>query len=671
MYIKEIHINKFRHLDNIHLGPFPEPPDQSDLIVLAGPNGGGKSSILELLSYALSNSWNLNYRANRSFPANNSFEVAIAIAPEELRLIFDYIGSSQSRYTKDLLQYLENNLAYYRAYNYNSGKYQENPDFHNQIHSIVTDALRNHYNRSLGFFLRSDRYYPSGGFNRDRLFSYDQINKRDYIWDIAYNTSDVQYRDMFEFLIQQRYHYLRRLGAYYDHVNKGLISMGEEPPVDPLKPYEELLQKLFPGYHFTDKKEDVPSNLFIKLPSDEEIPFSDLSSGEKEIFFILSFFLRHNVNNAIIVIDEPELHLHPELARLLVRTMKGIMPGNQVWLATHNTEIIDEAGRDRVYYIARHPETKKSFMILGTDETREMRLLKDLFGYSGYIGIARSMVFLEGKDSSSDRKVFSSLFPNYENKIKFIPSNSSGNMPRINTAILSILESNLGWIEFYLIRDRDYLTEEFIKKYNEHAAGRIYVLQRHEIENYLLDDNIIAKVQKDIFGKPISPEEVREKFDTIVKKISVEVFRDMLAYRMNLNYRRNEDFSFGNFLNGELMLDDDGNLLTDKVEVFRKKLNDKASEINSDLISHTEKSAIDDLISKCEEELEKAVINRSDGWKSLFPGKRLLEVYSKMEGLGKYPVLQNCIIKELSMDPTRVQPELEKAISIIAEGGRF
>jgi len=48
------------------------------------------------------------------------------------------------------------------------------------------------------------------------------------------------------------------------------------------------------------------------------------------------------VSNAVIVIDEPELHLHPELARLLIRTMQSIKPGNQIWLATHNTEIIDE-----------------------------------------------------------------------------------------------------------------------------------------------------------------------------------------------------------------------------------------------------------------------------------------------------------------------------------------
>lgn len=134
---------------------------------------------------------------------------------------------------------------------------------------------------------------------------------------------------------------------------------------------------------------------------------SDLSSGEKEVFFILSFFLRHDVSNAVIVIDEPELHLHPELARLLVKTMQSIKAGNQVWLATYNPEIIDEAGRDRVIYIARDPQTFESTVIKGTDEAEAIRIMRDMFGFSGYIGIAKRMVFLEGENSSADLSALS------------------------------------------------------------------------------------------------------------------------------------------------------------------------------------------------------------------------------------------------------------------------
>src|ERR1051325_7759340 len=69
---------------------------------------------------------------------------------------------------------------------------------YNEIHNLVSRALRNKYSRALGFFLKSDRYYPSQGFNRSRLFDYGQITQRDYIWSMAFSTSDNQYKDMFE-----------------------------------------------------------------------------------------------------------------------------------------------------------------------------------------------------------------------------------------------------------------------------------------------------------------------------------------------------------------------------------------------------------------------------------------------------------------------------------------
>lgn len=668
MYIKEIRIKSFRHLENVHLGPFTKPPNQSELVVLAGPNGGGKSSVLELLGYALSQSWSLRWRLHRSFPTS-SFEIAIGVTPYERNLIQEYINSSEYTIEAEVLaQFLENGV-YYRAFKYAEGEYQKHATLYNNIHDLVTKILRNHYDRSLGFFLKSDRNYPPKKFEKNKLFEYVNITKLSHIWNMAFNTSDIQYMDMFDFLVQQRYHYFHHLGAYHHLLNTGSNVTGDVPS-DPLKPYDELLQKLFSGYKFTDANEEVPSNLFIKLPSDHVVPFIDLSSGEKEVFFILSFFLRHNVTNAVIVVDEPELHLHPEFARLLVRTMQGIKPGNQIWLATHNTEIIDEAGRDRVIYLARDIETKKSVVTLGTDETEAMRQLKNLFGYSGYIGIAKSMVFLEGIDSSSDRKMFSSLYPQAATQIKFIPSKSTEDLYRINTAILSILESQLGFAQFYLIRDRDFLTPEMIEKYKERFSDRMYVLKRYHIENYLLVDDVIAKVQTEIFSKPTDPAAVKNSLRNIAQNIFAEVLRDMVEFRLNLIYCP-QDFSLENFMQGQALLDTDGKLITEKIEEFKSHFFDKVKDINEELFSKVKPEALEAVITQCQDELKQAIIGNDAGWRSLFPGRRLLEEYAKKEGLGKPPILQNSIIKELSTTPEKVASELTGVIKTIVDGNTF
>lgn len=666
MYIHEIHIKNFRHLENLHLGPFFQPPELSDLIVLAGPNGSGKSSVLELLGYALSQAWSLGWGLRRTLQ-DFSFEVAIALTEEERQTVRQFIQESGGG-ADDVIQYLQQSGVYFRAYNYEEGKYQQSPGLYNSIHNFVLNALRNKYNRSPGFFIKSDRDYPPQGFIRERLFDYAQLTQQNYIWSMAFNTSDVQYRDIFDYLVQQRYHYFRKLGAHRHQTR--LAATGEPEPTDPLAPYDELLQRLFPGYKFADKDEDVPTNLYIQIPSGKIIPFSDLSSGEKEVFFISAFFLRHDVTSAVIVIDEPELHLHPELARRLIRTMQSIKPNNQLWLATHNAEIIDEAGRDRVIYFERDLDTWKSIVTLGTDEAEAVRKLKDLFGYSGYIGIAKSMVFLEGADSSSDRKMFSNLFPSYGNSLKFIPSNSSEHLVRLNAAILSILESNLGWMQFYLIRDRDYLTQETIEKYLTHLSGRIYVLNRHEIENYLLDEDLIAKVQSDIFNKPTDAATVNQRLRAAAKSISGEVLRDMVSFRLNMIYRP-EDFSLGKFMNGEKFMDNDGNWIEEKVDSLRHQIHTKSQAINENLSSITESTSIDGLVEECQRELQQAISEGSNEWKNIYPGKCLFEEYVKNEGLGKAIVLQNSLIKEMSITAGRTPDELNQIIQIIVEGRNF
>jgi len=414
----------------------------------------------------------------------------------------------------------------------------------------------------------------------------------------------------------------------------------------------------------------VPTNLFVELPSGDVVPFGDLSSGEKEVFFILSFFLRHDVASAVIVIDEPELHLHPQFARMLVRTMQSMRPGNQIWLATHNTEIIDEAGRDRVIYLARDPQTQKSTVTLGTDETEAMRRLKDLFGYSGYIGIAKNIVFLEGIESSSDRRMFSNLFPEYGSKLKFVPCKSSENLGRINRAILSILESTLSWVQFYLIRDRDFLTPEAIQKYVERFSERMCVLRRYHIENYLLDEGLIAKVQDDIFGKPTDPAQVREKLKAIASRMCGEVLCDMIAFRLNMIYRP-EDFSLGGLMRGQRILDNSGQYIPARIQDLKRHLITKTEAVNAELCARTDSRTLNALISRCQEEVRQAIVDDSDGWRSLFPGRRLLERYATQERLGKPPILQNSLIKELAMTPDRIAPELRQIIHTIGDGGTF
>lgn len=704
MHIDSIVIKKFRHLENERIDSLYFSENTSDIVALAGPNGSGKSSVLELLGYSLSNAYSLGWSLSRTFN-DFSFEVGMGLKQTERRVVIDSLrreieaptaalkasiqeiemkdsidentkrAQTESlqqhhdrrfKHTYDAIAYLENNDTYYRAFNYDGGEYAKNSTLHNQLHQKVTIELKDLLKRSLGFFLRADRNYPQRGFDQKKIFSFEQTQRKEHLWSIAFNTSEMQYQDMYEFLVQQRYHYLRSLGHYHNRKNKGILPVDEKEPPDPLAPYQDLLKRLFPHYRFADTDESIPSNLFIELPTGDKIIFNDLSSGEKEVFFILSFFIRHNVNDAIIMIDEPELHLHPELSRLLVRNIKSIRNGNQIWIATHNSEIIDEAGRDRTIYVSRDLLSRKSRFIKGEEEDEGISQLKELFGLSGYIGIARNLVFLEGDSSSPDRKVFSLLFPQSSSDFKLIPSKTGNNLSRINAAVLAILQSNLGWMNYYLIRDRDYLTEEMIKKYNEHCSGRAFVLDRHEIENYLISIPTIKTVLAEIFAVHKSTDELWSIFRKVAISISSDVVRDMVSFRLNLTVAP-RDFSIGRFLtdrpyvsqvsHSEFAINDEASkLLANRFEQVSWNIKEQLNALLSE-------KSIRAMVHDCEQEVARSLSN--DEWLKLFPGKQMLHRFAKEVGIKDYICLQNSIIKELKAGDAARISELSEVFSKI------
>jgi hypothetical protein len=84
-------------------------------------------------------------------------------------------------------------------------------------------------------------------------------------------------------------------------------------------------------------------DVYLRSPEGPRLEVDLLSSGQLELFLFLSALALNEDREGIIFIDEPELHLDPQWHRLIMRSLMRLQPRAQLVVATHSPEIFDAA----------------------------------------------------------------------------------------------------------------------------------------------------------------------------------------------------------------------------------------------------------------------------------------------------------------------------------------
>ena len=99
--------------------------------------------------------------------------------------------------------------------------------------------------------------------------------------------------------------------------------------------------------------EDNETKPIFKNSLGKEFDITELSSGEKQLFLRALSLKFLEVNNSIILIDEPEISLHPQWQRKIINLYESIGENNQLIIATHSPHVIGNITSDKLRVMIR------------------------------------------------------------------------------------------------------------------------------------------------------------------------------------------------------------------------------------------------------------------------------------------------------------------------------
>lgn len=194
----------------------------------------------------------------------------------------------------------------------------------------------------------------------------------------------------------------------------------------------------------------------------EQLDFLELSTGQRSILFLIFAVFGYDLENGLLLIDEPELHLHTSMQRkyfdLLTRVAFEFHL--QIMVATHSPVFIDEKTIKNTYRFSKENDAT-TIRIAGEIQHTEKDLLQILtYTNSARIFFSDKVVLVEGDSDQYFFKYYFDVVLNHKNKAKysveFLSIGGKGNFKRWRTFL------NLFGIQNYFIGDFDNIKNDGI-----------------------------------------------------------------------------------------------------------------------------------------------------------------------------------------------------------------
>lgn len=277
MKIRKLHIQDYKVFDDV-LFDFTDAEGKTlDTIVLAGVNGGGKTTVLELI---------ISFYDEQRY-ISNSGSVDLELHAEEKMLFerlnyrFPFMKNTVSipldEFTKrdDLV----------RVFSFSLAKFSRP--------AIYMPASLKKTNIAYGLMLHLET-------NKDEMKILATKSIRDEVFKNKHTAPQI--------IIEKAINAINQTLSYFKLSTK-LVDLESE-------------------------------ELVFESVNGKRIYFEELSNGEKHLYFRAIYLYQLKLKNCIIMIDEPETSLHPTWQKEIIKLYQHIGENNQVIVATHSPHVM-------------------------------------------------------------------------------------------------------------------------------------------------------------------------------------------------------------------------------------------------------------------------------------------------------------------------------------------
>jgi hypothetical protein len=278
-----------------------------------------------------------------------------------------------------------------------------------------------------------------------------------------------------------------------------------------------------------------------------ELDLVSAGSGFLQVLQLLTFF--YFVNPHIVLLDEPDAHLHSSLQRVLLQLLQDIsrQQGIQFIISTHSKELINNADPESIVTISNTEKTARRL----SSYSNVLETLKGI-GAVDNVDVAllvknKKCLFVEDSTQSEVLKRTAGLMgkPVFEGDSQLVVIIRGGVTVTRYYDDLPALRQFLGAeIKSLSVIDRDYITD---KMKNEIASEPniqgvdLHILQKAEIENYLLKTPLLSRVASSRSsarnGPQITPKDVDGILEETLKGLRDDV-TDRVSQEISTWHRR-------------------------------------------------------------------------------------------------------------------------------------